>query len=210
LTAWIIQQQRERRASDQLKEEDNGGDEGSDSGAGKEAGAAAVTGEEQGLATERPVPTLRVLTSTQPAVLAAANVVAAAVPECSVVAQSGLNPISRGSSGAAGSAAAITEDPLASMGFHERFPGGESFADLVRRLEPSLLDIEASTDPVLVMATSTPCRALRAYALNLPVVEVMGAASSSAATALANDTHCVVELMPKPAGGMTERVHYLN
>ena len=46
--------------------------------------------------------------------------------------------------------------------------------------------------------------------MNIPVEECMGAASSPAATALANLSLCVVELTPKPAGGMTERIHYLE
>ena len=70
---------------------------------------------------------LRILSSTQPAALAAASAVAGA--SATVTHQSALNPIFRGAV-----APEHKEQLLASMGFHERFAGGgESFGDLVRR-----------------------------------------------------------------------------
>ena len=93
------------------------------------------------------------------------------------------------------------------MSFHERFAGGgESFADLVRRLEPCLLEIEASMEPVLVLAHSGPCRALRAYFMGCAVEKVMGKASSPGACALANTGHKLVELVPMVAGGFSENI----
>ena len=88
------------------------------------------------------------------------------------------------------------------------FPlAGESFADLVRRLEPCLLEIEASMEPVLVLAHSGPCRALRTYFLGLAnVASCMGAATSPVARALADESHKVVELSPTVGGGYMESI----
>uniref|UniRef100_A0A7S4B7U4 6-phosphofructo-2-kinase domain-containing protein n=1 Tax=Chrysotila carterae TaxID=13221 RepID=A0A7S4B7U4_CHRCT len=146
---------------------------------------------------------LRVLSSTQPAAIATATQVAAG-GSCVVTQHSGLNSLDLGVN--------PTEslEMLSRMGFHERFDGGESFADLVRRLEPVLLEIEASMDPVLVLSHSLPCRALRAYFLGIEVASCMGAASSSAALALVNDSHSVVELKPRMGGSFSEEIHKLE
>ena len=64
-------------------------------------------------------------------------------------------------------------------------------------------------DPVLVLAHGSPCRALRAYFLGVPVEACMGVASSDAARELANETHCVVELTPRVGGGGLEHIHCL-
>jgi len=145
---------------------------------------------------------LRLLSSTQPAAIFAASEISAqtGAPQTH---QSGLNPLDRGTTASSG------DQLLSSMTFEERFAGGESFRDLVRRLEPSLLEIEASMEPVLVLAHGSPCRALRAYFLNIPVEECMGVASSDGASALANEKHAVVELLPKVGGGWQEVIHHL-
>ena len=148
---------------------------------------------------------LRLLSSTQPAALAAALTVAGG-GGCSVTHQSGLNPIDRGAR-EHGGAGTLDQAAQAGMRFHERFAGGgESFADLVRRLEPCLLEIEASMEPVLVLAHSGPCRALRAYFTNCAVVRCMGAASSPGALALANEAHKLVQLVPSVSGGHIETI----
>lgn len=62
-------------------------------------------------------------------------------------------------------------------------------------------------EPVLVLAHSGPCRALRTYFLALAdVASCMGAATSVAARALADEAHSVVELVPTVGGGYTETV----
>ena len=149
---------------------------------------------------------LRLLSSTQPAAIAAAETVSRGGGVSSTTHQSGLNPIDRGARDFGGSGK-LDEAAQAGMGFHERFAGGgESFADLVRRLEPCLLEIEASMEPVLVLAHSGPCRALRAYFMGCAVEKVMGKASSPGACALANEAHKVVELVPMVAGGFSENI----
>ena len=147
---------------------------------------------------------LRLLSSTQPAALAAADAIG-----CTVTHQSGLNPLDRGRTMGDGDASSpAVEALLARMKFDERFPGGgESFADLVRRLWPCVLEIEASMEPVLVLAHAGPCRALRAYFKNLHVVECMGAATSPGSQALANHSHKVVSLVPNiNSGGFVETI----
>jgi hypothetical protein len=150
---------------------------------------------------------LRVVSSTQPVPLSAAaaleavaNASAEWVPPI-VTEQPGLNPLDRGTT--------LAEGPelLSRMAFSERFAGGgESFADLVRRLEPCLFDIEASMDPVLVLAHGSPCRALRAYFLGMDVASCMGPASTPGAEALANEGRKLVKLTPMVAGGWVETI----
>jgi broad specificity phosphatase PhoE len=148
---------------------------------------------------------LRLLCSTQPSAVEAAQVIATESGCISPTHRSGLNPLDTGEEPRLG-----REARIASMGFSERHLGGESFADLVRRLEPCVLDIEASMEPVLILAHGTPCRALRAYFMRIPVVECMGAASSPAALALTNASNCVVELRPSISGRWTEHIHQVG
>lgn len=151
-----------------------------------------------------PGSSLRLLSSTQRSAVQATKIIAIEGGCNSLTHRSGLNPLDTGEV-----STETGESLLASMGFDERFPGGESFADLVRRLEPCVLDIEASMEPVLILAHSTPCRALRAYFMRIPVEECMGAASSPAACALTNASNCVVELRPSISGRWKELVHQL-
>mmetsp|Transcript_59833 Transcript_59833/g.129646 ORF Transcript_59833/g.129646 Transcript_59833/m.129646 type:complete len:457 (-) Transcript_59833:185-1555(-) len=144
---------------------------------------------------------LVVLASTQPAGLEAAAAVADKVGSTATH-QSGLNPMDRGTR------PLETEDE-SHMSFTTRFEGGESYADLVHRLEPCLLEIEASTTAVLVIAHATPCRALRAYFLGLAVSKCMMAASSPGARALSDAEPCVVELTPV-RGRYQETIHRLG
>mmetsp|Transcript_60499 Transcript_60499/g.100429 ORF Transcript_60499/g.100429 Transcript_60499/m.100429 type:complete len:463 (+) Transcript_60499:71-1459(+) len=147
---------------------------------------------------------LRVLSSTKPAAMEAAMVVSKACGgDWDVI--PGLNPLDDGRNNSCAG-----PEHLSRMAFEERFDGGESFADLVRRLEPCLLDLEASMDSVLVLSHGSPCRALRAYFMGCPVVACMGVASSAASMALAEESECIVELVPKVGGGWVETIHDLS
>lgn len=143
----------------------------------------------------------QLLSSTQPVPLKVASSLQNA-GHCQFVAhQPGLNPLDRGSTAAAG------PDLLSQMQFSERFAGGgESFADLVRRLEPCLLEVEASMAPVLILAHGSPCRALRAYFLGRNVSRCMGPASSDGALALANEGFKLVKLTPMAGGSWAETI----
>ena len=140
---------------------------------------------------------LKILTSTQPAAIAAAAAVQEAVESVaaavaaaaaskgpgrqnnapftvSVSHVSALNPLLRESgqddgdlpaSLSANDLQATTtsnlhykRDRSRSFDFHERAAYGESYADLVRRLEGCALEVEAAVDPVLVIAHESPCR----------------------------------------------------
>jgi len=143
---------------------------------------------------------LCVLASTTPAALEASAAVVEA-SGCSVTQQSMLNPMDLGT------------DPGTLRQeidkFTSRINGGESYEDLVQRLEPCLLEMEGSTDPVLVIAHAMPCRALRAYFLGLPVTKCMESDSSEAAGALADARPCVLELNPV-RGRFQEIIHVLD
>lgn len=47
--------------------------------------------------------------------------------------------------------------------FHYRYPQGESYADLVQRLEPVIIELERQYDPVLVIGHQAVLRVLYAY-----------------------------------------------
>ena len=47
--------------------------------------------------------------------------------------------------------------------FSTRFPGGESYGDVVARLEPLLIEMEQQTCPVVVVSHRTVLQVLRAY-----------------------------------------------
>ena len=83
-------------------------------------------------------------------------------------AASALNPVDRGT------AYGLTEDQFASQ-FpedvarwradmrHTRFPGGESYADLLQRIEPFLIELEQQTSPVLVVSHLSVLQSLASY-----------------------------------------------
>lgn len=50
-----------------------------------------------------------------------------------------------------------------------RFPGGESYYDLMVRLEPILIDIEQHTGPVLVVSHISTLQVLYSYFLGVPI-----------------------------------------
>ena len=104
-------------------------------------------------------------------------------------------------------AAAVHEGPV---GFTERVGGADSYADQVGRLESVLLDIEASMQPVLVLAPPTPLRLLRAYLLGLDVASSMHAASAPGAAALDGTAKAMLEFDISPTGQATERVTPLS
>lgn len=100
-------------------------------------------------------------------------------------------------------AAAVHE---AAVGFTERVGGADSYADQVGRLESVLLDIEASMQPVLVLAPPTPLRLLRAYLLGLDVGSNMHSASAAGAAALDGTAKAMLEFDISVTGQATERV----
>jgi len=103
---------------------------------------------------------LLILTSTMPRAAAAASALATAAGGAAPASRGQLAPVKRSGSSRPSTPAA----PMAGCSFMGRF--GESVQNLVGRLEPIALEIEASTCPVLVVAHEAPCRSLRALFLN--------------------------------------------
>lgn len=53
-----------------------------------------------------------------------------------------------------------------------RYPNGESYLDVIHRVEPVILELERSNGPILIVAHRALLRCLLAYFLDTPLVEV--------------------------------------
>lgn len=76
-----------------------------------------------------------------------------------------------------------------------RYPRGESYMDVISRLEPVIFELERQQSPVVIVAHQAVLRCLYAYFLDLPAEEV---------PYLAIPLHTIIKLTPK-AYGCTER-----
>lgn len=83
--------------------------------------------------------------------------------------------------------------------FNYRYPGGESYRDVIGRVEPILLEIERQRRPVLVIAHQAIVRILYAYFLE---------SAADACVWLPVPLHTVIELQPV-ATGLEETRHVL-
>jgi len=72
-----------------------------------------------------------------------------------------------------------------------RYPRGESYLDVINRLEPILFEIERQKEPLLIVAHQAIHRCLYAYFLDLPAEEV---------PYLDIPLHTVIKLIPKNFG----------
>lgn len=72
-----------------------------------------------------------------------------------------------------------------------RFPGGESYYDLMLRLEPILIDIEQHTGPVLVVSHISTLQVLYSYFLGVPIQSCQN---------LEIPFHAALELVPSQDG----------
>jgi broad specificity phosphatase PhoE len=81
--------------------------------------------------------------------------------------------------------------------FHYRYPRGESYQDVIQRLEPVIIELERARKPVLVIAHNAVVRALYAY--------FQGVAPERCPY-LAIPLHTVVELRPHAYGCHETRV----
>ena len=81
-----------------------------------------------------------------------------------------------------------------------RYPRGESYQDVIRRLNPVIVDIERSRRPVVVVAHQAVLRALYAYLVG---------ESQEACPHLEMPLHTVIELVPH-AYGVNETRHRLG
>ncbi len=84
--------------------------------------------------------------------------------------------------------------------FHYRYPGGESYRDVIGRVEPVLLEIERQRRPVVVVAHQAIIRVLYSYFQELPAEECAW---------IRIPLHTVIELRPV-ATGLEEERHVLT
>eukprot|EP00053_Salpingoeca_punica_P015412 m.141788 g.141788 ORF g.141788 m.141788 type:complete len:574 (+) comp16704_c0_seq1:253-1974(+) len=85
--------------------------------------------------------------------------------------------------------------------FLTRFPGGESYRDLIARLEPLLVDIEQQTVPVFVISHLSVLQALHSY--------FMGDADVTQCWQTPIPIHTVIEFTPLLGGAFRRTVHPL-
>lgn len=81
-----------------------------------------------------------------------------------------------------------------------RYPQGESYADVIQRLDPVILELERQRDPVLVVAHNAVIRCLYAYLTSRPAEQ---------APHLDIPLHTVVKLTPSAYGCDEERIPLL-
>jgi broad specificity phosphatase PhoE len=81
--------------------------------------------------------------------------------------------------------------------FRYRYPRGESYQDVIQRLEPVIFDLERETSPVLIIGHQAVLRALYAYVMNLP---------PSQCPFVSLPLHTILELEPTPYGCNERRI----
>jgi len=79
--------------------------------------------------------------------------------------------------------------------FLDRFPGGESYKDLIRRLESVVVDMEQQVIPTLIVSHISTLQLLVAYFRKSPVKECMH---------IEIPLHTVLKFSPARGGGWTE------
>ena len=82
--------------------------------------------------------------------------------------------------------------------FDYRYPRGESYRDVIRRLEPVIVEIERERTPVLVVSHQAVLRALYAYLMDRPPHECPH---------LDVPLHTIIKLTPTTYACAEERVH---
>lgn len=153
---------------------------------------------------------LQILTSVLPRAKATAQAVAAAAGCSAPSERAQLSPLGR-VEGLLESKHIERQDE--EISFSEAF--GETVVNLVARLEPIVLEVEASTQPILIVAHEAAVRALRAYLLppsatprqqnSLPNITEREKVDVTFSVTTAK----LLEFEPKASGGMEEKVHAL-
>jgi 6-phosphofructo-2-kinase/fructose-2,6-biphosphatase 1 len=146
---------------------------------------------------------IRVLTSTMPR---AVQTIAFDEQDVPYSQMSNLNPIDKGDFAGLELDEIRTEDPvffhhLQGDTFKTRFPGGESYFDLVRRLKPVVIDVEQQVVPVVVVSHVSILQCLMAYFRNTSVQSCMTAEVPM---------HTVIKFEPARGGGWQESWHPLE
>eukprot|EP00300_Choanocystis_sp_HF-7_P031119 c40221_g1_i1.p1 GENE.c40221_g1_i1~~c40221_g1_i1.p1 ORF type:complete len:550 (+),score=109.74 c40221_g1_i1:31-1650(+) len=91
-------------------------------------------------------------------------------------------------------------DEWCSSPLDTRFPGGESYSDVMRKVEGVVIDLEKSTIPVVVVSHVTVLQVLLAYFKQVPIRE---------ACDLSVPMHSVIELSPQKDGTWQETLYSL-
>lgn len=81
-----------------------------------------------------------------------------------------------------------------------RFPGGESYSDLINRLESVVIDMEQQLGPAVVVSHVSVLQVLVSYFRSTPVAECMG---------IEIPIHTVFKFVPLRGGGWLETHHRL-
>lgn len=150
---------------------------------------------------------LRILTSTQDRAIATAVAVskAAQCPEPAERAQ--LTPLSRGSGTATNTRRSDESDANKPevQSFAATF--GERIKNLVSRLEPIALEIEAATSPILIVAPESHIRVLRSFLL--PPTETSLLQREQVDASVQARPNRLFVFSPKPTGGYEESAQEL-
>eukprot|EP00542_Grammatophora_oceanica_P018786 CAMPEP_0194045456 /NCGR_PEP_ID=MMETSP0009_2-20130614/16795_1 /TAXON_ID=210454 /ORGANISM="Grammatophora oceanica, Strain CCMP 410" /LENGTH=593 /DNA_ID=CAMNT_0038690319 /DNA_START=16 /DNA_END=1797 /DNA_ORIENTATION=+ len=144
----------------------------------------------------------RILTSVMPRAIETALWDSLPVPIETI---SNLNPLDKGDFAGMELDEVQKQDPrfysrLESDPYNTRFPGGESYCDLISRLETVVIDIEQQVAPVLVVSHVSCLQALIAYFRNSPVEQCMS---------IEVPMHTVIKFTPSRGGGWIESRHVL-
>ncbi|GLI68462.1 hypothetical protein VaNZ11_012887 [Volvox africanus] len=75
-----------------------------------------------------------------------------------------------------------------------RYPSGESYMDVIQRVEPVIIELERERECVLVVAHQAVLRAVYAYFMNVPPEDI---------PRLSMPLHTLIELTPMPDGTMS-------
>lgn len=145
---------------------------------------------------EPPFP-LRIYTSTMPR---AAETIRWEEYDMRVEELSNLNPLDKGDHAGKELQELQAIDPewyarLQRNPFATRFPGGESYKDLIKRLESVVVDLEQQVIPTLVVSHVSTLQVLIAYFRNSPIEEAM---------TIEVPLHSVIKFTPARGGGWSQ------
>jgi len=79
-----------------------------------------------------------------------------------------------------------------------RYPRGESYEDVIQRLEPLIFELERHDNPVLIISHQATLRCLYAYLMERPMQEIPH---------LPLPLHTIIQLTPKAYGCEEQRFH---
>jgi broad specificity phosphatase PhoE len=82
-----------------------------------------------------------------------------------------------------------------------RYPRGESYFDVITRLDPVIFELERQKEPLLIVAHLAVLRCLYAYFLDLPIEEL---------PFLTINSNTLIRLDPKAYGCREKRVKIVN